>query len=359
MPAHSGHPAPTRPSILAVDDTPANLLAIGAILRFLDADIVLAASGLEAIEHVRGREFAAILLDVMMPELDGFGTLERIRALATGRDTPVILVTAYDLEKSAMQRAYALSAIDYIRKPIDAEVLQGKLSALLTLHKREHEVRAQAQALRAKDRHIGVLAHDLRGPIQVVLAAADSLGRHGDAEVRAKAERLTRAATRMTRLTDDVLEYARMAAGRIELQPRSIDLSALCRVVLSDIEATYPQVKFTLELAPEVHGHWDPERLQQVLSNLLANAVKYGSGWVRVQLSRTTDAVRLDVENGGKTIPAQVLEHIFDPFVQGNPRNRGVGLGLYIVKEIAEAHGGRALARSDEGSTCFTVELPG
>src|SRR5690349_5731601 len=99
-----------RPSILAVDDTPANLLALSAIVRSLDVDIVLAASGMEAIEHVRGREFAAILLDVMMPELDGFGTLERIRGTEAGRDTPVILVTAYDLEKSAMQRAYALAA---------------------------------------------------------------------------------------------------------------------------------------------------------------------------------------------------------------------------------------------------------
>jgi signal transduction histidine kinase len=347
-----------RPSILAVDDTPANLLALSAILGRLDVDIVLAASGMEAIEHVQGREFAVILLDVMMPTLDGFATLERIRASAMGRDTPVILVTAYDLEKSAMQRAYALSAMDYIRKPIETEVLLGKLSALLTLYKREHEVRAQAQALRAKDRHIGVLAHDLRGPIQVVLAAADSLGRHADPEVRAKAERLTRAGLRMTRLTNDVLEYARMAAGRIELRPKPIDLSALCCEVLDDAEATYPQVTFSRELAPGVHGQWDPERLQQVLSNLLANAVKYGGGWVRVELGRSDDAVRLSVENGGTPIPAPALAHIFDPFVQGNVRNAGVGLGLYIVKEIAEAHGGLARARSDAKGTCFTVELP-
>jgi two-component system, sensor histidine kinase and response regulator len=347
-----------RPSILAVDDTPANLLALSAIVRTLDADIVLAASGFEAIEHVRGREFAAILLDVMMPELDGFGTLERIRATEAGRDTPVILVTAYDLERGAMQRAYALAAIDYIRKPIDAEVLRGKLTALLTLYKREHEVRAQAQALRAKDRHIGVLAHDLRGPIQVVLAAADSLSRHPDPEVRAKSERLTRAGLRMTRLTTDVLEYARMAAGRIELRPRPVDLSALCSEVLDDAEATYPEVKFTRALSLDVQGQCDPERLQQVLSNLLANAVKYGAGWVHVELGRSADKIRLAVENGGTPIPPQALEHIFDPFVQGDTRNPGVGLGLYIVKEIADAHGGRAEARSDAKSTCFIVELP-
>jgi two-component system sensor histidine kinase/response regulator len=347
-----------RPSVLAVDDTPANLIALSAILRSLDVEVVLAASGREALEHVRGREFAAILLDVMMPELDGFGTLELIRATATGRDTPVILVTAYDLEHSAMQRAYALAAIDYIRKPIDAEVLRGKLTALVTLYKREHEVRAQAQALRAKDRHIGVLAHDLRGPIQVVLAAADSLSRHADPEVRAKAERLTRAGLRMTRLTTDVLEYARVAAGRVDLRPQPVDLSVLCREVLDDTEATYPLVKFTRELSPDVQGRWDPERLQQVLSNLLANAVKYGAGWVHVELARSADQVRLAVENGGTPIPPQALEHIFDPFVQGSARKAGVGLGLYIVKEIAEAHGGRAQARSDAKSTCFTVELP-
>jgi two-component system sensor histidine kinase/response regulator len=347
-----------RPSILAVDDTPANLLALSAILRSLDVDVVLAASGKEAIEHVQQREFAAILLDVMMPELDGFGTLERIRATEAGRDTPVILVTAHDLERSAMQRAYALTAIDYIRKPIDSDVLLGKLTALVTLYKREHEVRAQAQALRAKDRHIGVLAHDLRGPIQVVLAAADGLSRHPDPEVRAKAERLTRAGLRMTRLTTDVLEYARMAAGRVELRPQRIDLSGLCREVLDDTEATYPEVKFTRELSADVHGQWDPERLQQLLSNLLANAVKYGAGSVRVELARAGGHVQLAVENGGTPIPPQALEHIFDPFVQGSARKTGIGLGLYIVKEIAEAHGGRARASSDARSTCFTVELP-
>jgi two-component system sensor histidine kinase/response regulator len=355
LPGQSGH---TRPSVLAVDDTPANLVAMNALLRSLEVEVVLASSGFEAIEQVEKREFAVILLDVMMPELDGFGTLARIRQLDQGKDVPVLLVTAYDLEKSAMQRAYALSAIDYIRKPIEPEILQGKLAALLTLHRREQEVRAQAQALRAKDRHISVLAHDLRGPIQVVVAAADALSRHADPDVRKKADRVTRAATRMSKLTHDVLEYARMAAGRVELHVRPIDLSVLCGEVLDDFEATYPQVTFVKDVCTGVTGSWDPERLQQVLGNLLANAVKYGAGRVQVKLEKDARLVRLSVENGGAGIPAELLEHIFDPFVQASTRSTGVGLGLYIVKEIAVAHGGRAMARSSGGITSFTIELP-
>lgn len=349
---------PSRASVLVVDDTPANLVALEALIRPLGHEVVTAQSGAQAIELVSKREFSVILLDVMMPGLDGFQTLECMRTLPLAKSTPVLFLTARMLDSHSLRRAYALGAVDYITKPVASEVLLGKLSAFVSLYQQSQEIRRQADALRAKDRHLGVLAHDLRNPLSVIGMAAARLEQHEDMAVQTAAQRIHRAVKRIQNLADDLLEFARMAAGQIAVTCGPMDLREVCTELLDDFEATYPRVKFERELPEPLTGTWDRTRLQQALSNLLANAVKYGTGWVRVSARREADRIRLVVENGCATAMGhEELERLFAPFMQGQARRAGVGLGLYIVREIARAHGGDAYGHWVDGRIAFTVEL--
>jgi two-component system sensor histidine kinase/response regulator len=350
--------SPSRPQLLLVDDHRANLIALEALLGTLPVELVSVQSGMEALAAAEQRDFAVILLDVMMPGLDGLATLELLRRLPRARTTPVLFMTALDRSGHSLKRAYALGAVDFIVKPIDPDVLVPKVNVFVTLWQQGQEVARQAERLAAKDRHIGILAHDLRSPLSTVVMAAARLEQSAEASIRELGERITRAATRMSDLATHVLEFARASASRFPLELAEVDLSRLCQELVGDLAATHPNVTFTTELPPESIGRWDPARLQQALSNLITNAIKYGTGWVRVRLLNGSGDVTLIVENGGPPISPQRLDRLFEPFERAAKDGSGVGLGLYIVREIARAHGGEIEVTSDAESTLFRLRLP-
>lgn len=345
-------------SVLIVDDMPANLLALQTLLRPLGHEIVTAQSGVEALELAAEREFAVVLLDVMMPVLDGIGTLERLRTLPRAKSTPVILLTAYQPERQLMERAYALGALDFVEKPVAIEVLRAKVSSFVALYQQGQEIRRQADELRAKDRHLGVLAHDLRTPLSVIVTSAERLRVGSDDKGKQCGERIGRAARRMERLIEDLLEFARASAGHFVLKREHGDLCALCCEMVHDVGDLFPQVSFTRDLPAELIGDWDPARLEQAVANLIVNGAKYGTGWVSLRLTRSQGMAELTVANGGEVIAAERLSQLFAPFVRGEVGADGLGLGLYVAREVARAHGGELHAESDARSTRFIMRLP-
>lgn len=345
-------------AILIVDDMPANVLALQTLLRPLGHEIVTAQSGVEAIELASQREFAVMLLDVMMPMLDGIGTLERMRQLPRANNTPVIFLTAYQPERALLERAYALGALDFVEKPVAVEVLRAKVSSFVALYQQGLEIRRQADELRAKDRHLGVLAHDLRTPLSVIVSSLDRLRlTTEDEKIRQVGDRISRAAGRMERLVDDLLEFARASAGQFVPKRERVDLVALCGEMLDDVSGLFPEVEFTRELPSELVASCDPARFEQAVTNLLVNGAKHGSGWVSLRLTQHAGRVELTVSNGGEVIAAQRLPHLFEPFVRGDVGD-GLGLGLYIAREIARIHGGELHAESDPSSTRFVMRVP-
>ncbi|MDB4985597.1 MAG: response regulator/sensor histidine kinase [Myxococcaceae bacterium] len=344
-------------NILVVDDLPANTLALQALLAPLGHKVVCASSGIEALALAAEHDFAVILLDLMMPVLDGIGTLERLRVLERTRSTPVVFVTAYHPERAVQEKAYSLGALDFMEKPIHVDLMRAKVKAFVALYQQSAEIRRQAEALRTKDRHIGVLAHDLRNPLSVIAIGAQNIARQAPA-AKAVAQRMTRAAARMERLVENLLSFALAAEKGVVLNRSQVDLSALCAEVVEDVQSIYPKVTFDPELEGKVVGWWDAQQVEQALANLLGNAAKYGAGHVSMQLRYDDDWVALQISNGGPPIAPELLELLFKPFVQGAVRRDGVGLGLYIVKEIAVAHGGDVLAQSDAAQTRFTLRLP-
>ena len=168
----------------------------------------------------------------------------------------------------------------------------------------------------------------------------------------------------MTRLISDLLDYSRTRLGQgIPITPRSMDLDVTCRGALEEMKTVHPDREVAYRHEGDGRGDWDPDRIEQVLVNLLQNALRYGDG-ARVELAwrGEPDHVALRVHNDGPAIERSLLDDIFEPFKRGDVsgmRMGGVGLGLYIVKEIARAHGGAVAVRSEPGAgTTFTVTLP-
>jgi two-component system, sensor histidine kinase and response regulator len=346
--------------ILAVDDHPANLLALSAILDPLHQELVPAGSGRQALELASRQEFAVILLDVMMPEMDGFETLARLRSIPSAARTPVVLLTAYELDPRALEKAHVMGAVDYLLKPIAPELLRGKVEALIALYRSEKEVRRRGDALAAKDRGIAMLAHDLQNPLaSIVMSARQVRGAHLDDRERGAMDRISRGAARMSQMVRDLTDYAHAGNGAMPISPAPMDLGALCREVADDLRASDPVRPIDLDTAGDLTGQWDRSRLHQALSNLLGNAVKHGAGAIAIRAGGAADNVDVAVHNDGPPIAPHLLPVIFRPFERGDGNRPGLGLGLYIVSEIARAHRGTvSVVSSTEDGTTFVLQLP-
>jgi two-component system, sensor histidine kinase and response regulator len=353
----SGFPAA---AVLAVDDHPANLLALSAILEPLHNRLITARSGAEALKLVAGGGFAVILLDVMMPDMDGFETLLRLRSIPAAQHVPVVLVTAYQLDARAMEKVQGLGTVDYILKPIPPELLRSKVAAFVSLHRRGEELRRRGEALAAKDRDIAILAHDLQNPLTAVATSASMLLRGNlEPRFRSSAERISRGVARMSEMIRSLTDYARAGRGAIPIAAEAMDMGELCRQLVDDFQHADSARRIDLACAGHLDGEWDWNRLYQAISNLLANALRYGAGDVVVRAQGTNARVEVAVHNAGPPIPTSLLPVIFQPFERGPHDRSGLGLGLYIVREIARAHRGEvSVTSSIEHGTTFVLQLP-
>jgi len=226
-------------------------------------------------------------------------------------------------------------------------------------HDEERETRSFQHRL------IGIAGHELRNPLTVVLSSAEQLARGaaGDRDKRASA-RLLRNARRMDRVVRDLVDYAQaQAEGRLHIAPREVDFHELCVRVLASLASVHPERAVTYQRGEDGRGRWDPDRLEEVLENLLVNALKYGAADRPIYVGWYGDPTELvlKVHNDGPPIAAAVLPHVFDPFRRGEEHGvrDSLGLGLYIVRQIVAAHGGRVDVHSDrETGTTFVVRLP-
>ncbi|MFT3717623.1 response regulator [Pseudorhodoferax sp.] len=364
---------------LVVDDLQENLLAMTALLQSDEVQVLQARSGVEALELLLQHEVALALLDVQMPEMDGFELAETMRGSARTRHVPIIFVTAGARDAQRLFRGYEAGAVDFLHKPVEPHVLRSKADVFFQLHRHKQQLarhlQERTETLRLHELFTAMLGHDLRGPLSAITMAAELLARRPDEHVRTVGQRLLRSSRWMGRMIEDMLDLARTRqGGGMPIARSRFDLAALGARVVQEHQLAWPGRAVELQAQGALHGEWDEDRLTQVLSNLLGNALRHGSDAVPVQLRLDGDdarQVRIAVRNGGE-IPADVLPHIFDPFrsgrarpaPQGAPRGGGsgradgLGLGLYIVQEIVRAHGGQVQAACGGGATTFTITLP-
>jgi two-component system, sensor histidine kinase and response regulator len=353
--------ASDRPSVLIVDDVEANLVSLDALLASLDCEVVRASSGNEALKHVLRREFAVILLDVQMPQMDGYEVARYVREHPSSRDTPIIFLTALNPSQENLLRGYAAGAVDYIFKPVDATVLKSKVSVFLELYgsrRRLADALAELERANAALRQFTTAAsHDLREPARTIRGFLRALStRHGarlEPEAQRFIDRSIAASQRMLSLLDALLVYARLQKRPV-FAP--VDCQALVEQVRSDLSERLAGSGGSVvirDALPRVLA--DPDRLYQLFLNLVTNGLKFARPGhpPRVEISTTVSGGQclFCVEDDGIGIPRRFQEAIFDPFrrLHGHAEYEGSGLGLTICKEIIEQHGGRLWVESEEG----------
>ena len=216
----------------------------------------------------------------------------------------------------------------------------------------------------AREQFIGILGHDLRNPLAAILMAVEVLDDLPEPH-SAVVARVARSAHRIEAMIRDLLDFARgRLAGGIPVAPRPCDLQALCDEVVEEMQQAHPDRAIRFEAAGDLRGEWDADRIEQVISNLVGNAIAHGTGLVRVTGRDEGDEVVTTVHNQGPAIPAEAISTLFEPYARpaedaDGPRSKGLGLGLYIASEIVHAHGGTisVTSRSGEGTT-FTIRWP-
>ena len=352
---------PAPPKILIVDDHPANLLALEATLEPLGATVIQARSGRQALQEIERHEFALVLLDVRMGDLDGFETAALIRRHERARETPIIFLSAIHTETHYARKGLSLGAVDYIYKPFDPDLLRDKVRSFLALY-RERRARASAErALEMKDLILGVLGHDLRSPVTAICATAETLLRDETApDRRAGLMRINGSARRMDRMVRSLVDYARAwFGGRLPIVPRPERMDHICERVVDEVQTTHPGHAVELTIDGDVDGQWDGDRVVQAICNLVINAVEHGQGAARLVVTGGADEVTVSVSNDG-VFPEALRATVFEPFKKGDAGTRGLGLGLFIAREIAEAHGGRIELASAAGEreTRFVAHWP-
>jgi two-component system sensor histidine kinase/response regulator len=354
---------------LLVDDLEENLLALSALLARSDVEVLTARSGSEALELLLVHDVALAFLDVQMPDMDGFELAELMRGSERTRHIPLIFVTAGAREKYRQFKGYETGAVDFIYKPIEPHILKNKADVFFELYRQRQllsvELHDRTETLRLNEMFSALLAHDLRSPLSAILASARLLERRSEDKAALEAAaRIVNSGNRMARMIEDMLDLARARlGGGIVVKREPADFKALVERVLREHQAAAPDKVIEALYQGDLAGHWDPERIAQAASNLIGNAVKHGiaSAPVRVSLDGTQpDRVTLTVQNRG-TIPADILPHLFDPFrgSQESRRGDGLGLGLYIVSQIVQAHDGVVDVRTGKSDeTAFCVRLP-
>jgi signal transduction histidine kinase len=377
-------------SILVVDDRADKLLAYEVMLAELKQNIVCVRSGKEALRRLLQEDFAAILLDVNMPGMDGFETAALIRQRQRCETTPIIFVSAINDTVNHISRGYSLGAVDYILTPVVPDILRAKIAVFVDLFKKTEQIKRQAEereglireqaiaeharveaerASEAKDRFLAMLSHELRTPLTPVLASVFMLEREDNIpQIMHESLQLIRRNVELeARLIDDLLDLTRISKGKVQLSFEIVDAHTLLRNALEICQSEIEQKKLELRsefAATKVHLQADPARLQQIFWNLIKNAVKFTPDGGKLSIRTTNNGdgqFCLEVEDSGCGIDPEVLPRIFHAFEQaGRTQLGGLGLGLAISKALVEAHQGsiRAESRGRDRGAKFTALFP-
>jgi signal transduction histidine kinase len=350
--------------VLMVDDTPQNLVALEALLRRDGVQPLAARSGAEALELLLVHEVALALVDVQMPEMDGFELAELMRGAERTKHVPIIFVTAGSRDPQRVFKGYDTGAVDFLFKPIDPHILKSKVDVFLELADQKRQV---TQALRLNEMFVGILGHDLRNPLGALVAGTELLQATLTDDKHLKTlNRMASAGKRMTSMIEQLLDLTRARLGGglgfVRVRKR-LDVRELVQRTVDELRASHPGREIVVESSHDSVTFGDPERLLQLFSNLIANALTHGAPEtaVIVAIVGKTQDIIVDVRNAG-VIPPERLLTLFEPF-RGKPgtvgRSSGLGLGLFISQQIAMAHGGDVTVESSPAhGTVVSVRLP-
>jgi two-component system sensor histidine kinase/response regulator len=358
------------PCVLLVDDVAANLIALEAQLEDMGCELVSVRSGNDALRQLLKRDFAVMLLDVQMPEMDGFEVAKYARENASTRHVPIIFLTAMLDTEENLLRGYGTGAVDVLFKPINGPILRSKVRVFLDLYASRRlladEVEAHREAVAALDAFNYSISHDLRAPLRPLEGFSQALledyGDALDAQGRDYLQRIRAAAMRMAQLIDDLLRLSRI--GRAAVRTQSVDLSSIARSIVEGFRKNDAAREVTF-VAPDLTVEGDAALLRIVLENLLQNAWKFTrkNAGATIELGSTVidGETAYFVRDEGIGFDPTFAKRLFQPFQRfhSNAEFEGTGIGLAIVERIVRHHAGRIWAQSAPGSgATFYFTLP-
>ena len=365
---------PTIPKVLFVDDTEDNLDLLEFALKKKPISMLRASSGKECLVIAEDQQPDMIVLDIQMPEMDGFETLRRLRANPETAKIPVIFLTAIKRDPQSIAEGILLGAEEYLTKPIDLEELFARVRSIYRVMAMQRELE------QVKSQFMAMLVHDLRTPLTIIISSIDYILRHyGDGkpldEDSIKLMQTVLASTRgMSYLVNDLLDLSKYNAGQMQLNKQTITIHELIEESLQPFLLQFKQKNITLNSDVNINLprlEADSGKIVQLMTNLLANAIKFTSdnGIVGITVEHENSAnqkqpfIKVTVSDTGIGMKPEDIPLLFEQYRQVSSAKRtkekGTGLGLAICKLIAQAHGGTISVVSELNiGTSFTFTLP-
>lgn len=361
-------------SILIVDDVPTNIQLVASILAPFDYELSFANSGRDALVQIAETAFDLILLDIMMPGMDGLEVARQLKQDTGTAAIPIIFLTAKSDEDSILE-GFDVGAADYVTKPFNPAELVARVQTHLALKQTQDDLRQRnmelAEAIELKNRLLSIASHDLKNPLSAINGFATLLDRHkvlqSDQDARDMVQFISRAAKRMNHLITELLDTAALEMGRIELQLQPCSAEKLLNEVITDQQPqlTAKQQVCQLEIHPSRPVLADPRRFKQIMDNLLSNASKYSPplAQLRITVQPQADLIEIRVHDQGPGFSDEDRQKLFGYFQRLSARPTGnensTGVGLAIVKQIVELHQGSiALESTSAQGSIFVVRLP-
>jgi signal transduction histidine kinase len=384
--------------LLIVDDLPENLLALEALIKREDRVVYKALSADEALSLLLQHEFAMAILDVQMPGMNGFELAELMRGTEKTKNIPIVFVSAAGRELNYAFKGYESGAVDFLYKPLDIHAVKSKVNVFVDLYRQRKEMKQQVEALelsrreqeallkqlqstqleleqavRMRDDFMSIVAHEVRTPLNGLILetqlrkmhlARDNAAAFTMDKMHAMVDRDERQIKSLIRLIEDMLDVSRIRTGKLSIRPKRFDLSALVRGLLQNFapQIDAAQSSVILDAEQPVVGSWDEFRIEQVISNLLTNALRYGAkSPITVKVYSENDQARVEVRDQGIGIGEENQKRIFQQFERVSAKHvvAGLGLGLFISEQIVTAHGGSITVESRIGEgALFRVCLP-
>lgn len=364
--------APSKGNILIVDDTPANLQLLAGLLRERGYKPRPVLNGKLALQVASAEPPDLVLLDINMPDMDGYAVCEEMKRDAQLKDVPVIFISALTdtLDKV---KAFHAGGVDYVTKPFDAEEVGARVHTHLTIRRLQLDLQnryAELQELQQlRDGLVHMIVHDLRSPLNSVMGYIDLLRSETNASAADRAKFIDEAyggASDMSEIISSMLDMNRLEANEMPVDRQLVDLCDVAAEAMRSLGGLAIGRKLS-QASPEgaVQSNCDPALIRRVIGNLLGNALKFTpeSGTITVTVQRTDGRPSIEVADTGPGIPEDFLGKVFDKFSQaaeGRSRKKySTGLGLAFCKLAVEAHGGTIGVRSKVGAgTQFWFQLP-